>query len=152
MSLLVEFCVVYIWRAIVRNKPIRQKSDKRRRRPRIFHVHRIYIYIRRNRYSFYMDILLYCFCFIHDIQAVLLGSLSQHNSILWILIALDRYIFATRRRCYLKLASSKVLYIHHRQIYNERQQQTEGGINFQMPRVIVRIDPFSRLSCCCVYT
>lgn len=43
-----------------------------------------------------------------DQQAVLLGSLSQHNSILWILIATDRYIFATRRGRYLRLAGSKV--------------------------------------------
>jgi len=42
-----------------------------------------------------------------QIQAVLLGSLSQHNSILWILIATDRYIFATRRGRYLRLAGSK---------------------------------------------
>ncbi|EFX89957.1 hypothetical protein DAPPUDRAFT_232187 [Daphnia pulex] len=41
-------------------------------------------------------------------QAVLLGSLSQHSSILWILVALDRYIFATRRHRYLQLASSKL--------------------------------------------
>ncbi len=40
---------------------------------------------------------------------MLLGSLSQHSSILWILVALDRYIFATRRHRYLQLASSKVL-------------------------------------------
>ncbi|XP_046632086.1 trace amine-associated receptor 9-like [Daphnia pulicaria] len=43
-----------------------------------------------------------------QIQAVLLGSLSQHSSILWILVALDRYIFATRRHRYLQLASSKL--------------------------------------------
>ena len=41
-------------------------------------------------------------------QAVLLGSLSQHNSILWILVAIDRYVFATRRRLYHQLAPSKV--------------------------------------------
>ncbi|KZS15243.1 Trace amine-associated receptor 8B [Daphnia magna] len=43
-----------------------------------------------------------------QIQAVLLGSLNQHSSILWILVALDRYIFATRRHRYLQLASSKL--------------------------------------------
>ena len=52
--------------------------------------------------------IVYCLFASFQIQAVLLGSLSQHNSILWILVAIDRYIFATRRRFYSQLAPSKV--------------------------------------------
>lgn len=43
-----------------------------------------------------------------QIQAVLRGSLNQHNSILWIIIALDRYVYTTQRARYIRLSSSKV--------------------------------------------
>ena len=65
------------------------------------------------------------------LQAVLLGSLTQHNSILWILVAVDRYIFATRRLLYLRLTSSKVMPLNRYVIVitggQSKQMETNGA-------------------------
>lgn len=76
-----------------------------------------------------MYALLFYFYFL--LQAVLLGSLTQHNSILWILVAVDRYIFATRRLLYLRLTSSKVMPLNRYVIVitggQSKQMETNGA-------------------------